>query len=191
MSVAQVSPGSLLPVDLPRSQPGPRPDLRDLAAAPPPRPRPPSPPDPSPQPADPACQTAHVSPLVRDPSPRGRLRYPDRPGPAGSPRRRHDHDLHPRPQSWARGGPQPSGPDAGDVGGGMGLRSSVVAGLSGVPMLGNAARMGKATDPHGLVRIGETGDGHRRAWAALACTARSMQGATQVRRIGSSANTKA
>ena len=39
MSVAQVSPGSLLRVGLPRSQPGRRPARRDLSPAGPPPPR--------------------------------------------------------------------------------------------------------------------------------------------------------
>src|SRR5262245_28872945 len=72
----------------------------------------------------------------------------------------------------------------------MGLRSSVVAGLSSVPALGNATRRVKATDPHGGVRIGETGHGHRRAWAALACAARRALRSSVELEVGRTAKTE-
>jgi hypothetical protein len=49
-----------------------------------------------------SCPTSYLSCLpsfVRDPSSRGRLRYPNDSGTDGASRRKYDNDLHPRPQS--------------------------------------------------------------------------------------------
>ena len=49
--------------------------------------------------------------LVRDASPRGRPRYPNRPGAVGAPRREHDDDLYARSPPRPSGGPQPGRPN--------------------------------------------------------------------------------
>jgi integrase len=54
---------------------------------------------------------SHLAALVRDSPAGGWLRYPDRPGVAGTSRRRHDHDLHARPQPWPRCCPKSRRPD--------------------------------------------------------------------------------
>ncbi len=52
----------------------------------------------------------HLPPLLRHPPPGGRRRHPHRPGAAGSPRRDHHHDLHPRAEPRPRRRPEPRRP---------------------------------------------------------------------------------
>ena len=51
-----------------------------------------------------------VSPLLRDPSARGWVRHPDRPGTARSYGREYNDDLHPCPESGLGGRPKSGGP---------------------------------------------------------------------------------
>src|SRR5205823_4228416 len=65
----------------------------------------------------------YVQALVRNASPRGWLRHPDRPGAARTPGRQDHDDLHARPEpgtggcalaaGWAGGGGGSAGPEAG------------------------------------------------------------------------------
>lgn len=56
-----------------------------------------------------ACHLPHLPPFLRHAPPRGRVRHPDDPGAAGTPRRQHHDDLHPRPQPWGAVRPKPDG----------------------------------------------------------------------------------
>src|SRR5207244_7045549 len=72
---------------------------------------------------DQAGVLSYVPALVRDASPRGWLRHPDRPGTAGTPGRQDHDDLHARPEpgtrgcalaaGWADGGGGSAGAEAG------------------------------------------------------------------------------
>ena len=56
--------------------------------------------------------TAHVTPLVRDAPPRGRVRHPHRSRAPRASRHQNDHDLHARAEPGTRRRPEPGGPDA-------------------------------------------------------------------------------
>lgn len=57
-------------------------------------------------------QLSYLSPFLCHPFARRRLRYSHRPGTARPQKRRHHHDLHPRPQSARRPRSQPARPPA-------------------------------------------------------------------------------
>ena len=59
-----------------------------------------------------ARHAAHAAPLVRDASPRGRVRHPHRSRAPRASRRQNDHDLHARAEPGTRRRPEPGGPDA-------------------------------------------------------------------------------
>ncbi len=95
----------------------------------------------------------HPPPLLRHPPARGRLRHPHRPGAPRPPRRRHHHDLHPRPQPRPRRRPEPRRPPADP----LTLRPPLT---SRIPKYPGPCNTGGARRAHAQPRILQARSGH-------------------------------